>query len=128
MNGPGKYKNDSSTSVQLIRCTVLVMFKFSSSVFSALVLSVVAVSAYDPTRNDNVSVFSRTFTALYTETPSSWSSIGVCASRSLYALVFILLGQNSYGATHPSDPANWQQTISNYCQVPHLIARGIDPD
>ncbi|KAJ7887194.1 glycoside hydrolase superfamily [Mycena leptocephala] len=25
-------------------------------------------------------------------------------------------GQNSYGATHSTDPANWQQTISNYCQ------------
>ncbi|KAJ7127171.1 glycoside hydrolase superfamily, partial [Mycena epipterygia] len=25
-------------------------------------------------------------------------------------------GQNSYGATHPSDTANWQQTISTYCQ------------
>ncbi|KAJ6507025.1 glycoside hydrolase family 18 protein [Mycena sanguinolenta] len=68
------------------------MFKFSFSVFSALVLSIVAVSAYDPTRNDNV------------------------PSRSLYHLVFILLGQNSYGATHGSDTANWQQTIANYCQ------------
>ncbi|KAF8145626.1 glycoside hydrolase superfamily, partial [Mycena galopus ATCC 62051] len=26
-------------------------------------------------------------------------------------------GQNSYGATNPNDTANWQQTISNYCQV-----------
>ncbi|KAJ7773046.1 glycoside hydrolase [Mycena metata] len=25
-------------------------------------------------------------------------------------------GQNSYGQTHPSDTANWQQTISTYCQ------------
>ncbi|KAJ6475485.1 glycoside hydrolase, partial [Mycena sanguinolenta] len=25
-------------------------------------------------------------------------------------------GQNSYGATHSSDTANWQQTIANYCQ------------
>ncbi|KAF7378476.1 Glycoside hydrolase family 18 protein [Mycena sanguinolenta] len=59
------------------------MFKFSSSIFSALVLSAVAASAYDPTRNDNLVVY--------------W-------------------GQNSYGKTHPSDTANWQQTISNYCQ------------
>ncbi|KAJ7244644.1 glycoside hydrolase, partial [Mycena haematopus] len=28
----------------------------------------------------------------------------------------ILLGQNSYGAKNPNDPANWQQTISTYCQ------------
>jgi len=28
----------------------------------------------------------------------------------------VYYGQNSYGATHPSDPANWQQTISTYCQ------------
>ncbi|KAF7368297.1 Glycoside hydrolase family 18 protein [Mycena venus] len=33
------------------------MFKFSSSVFSALVLSAVAASAYDPTRNDNLVVY-----------------------------------------------------------------------
>ncbi|KAJ6507000.1 glycoside hydrolase superfamily [Mycena sanguinolenta] len=26
-------------------------------------------------------------------------------------------GQNSYGATNPNDTANWQQTISNYCQI-----------
>lgn len=26
-------------------------------------------------------------------------------------------GQNSYGATNPSDTANWQQPISYYCQV-----------
>ncbi|KAJ7622131.1 glycoside hydrolase family 18 protein [Roridomyces roridus] len=25
-------------------------------------------------------------------------------------------GQNSYGVTNPNDPANWQQTISAYCQ------------
>lgn len=25
-------------------------------------------------------------------------------------------GQNSYGATHSSDTANWQQTLSTYCQ------------
>ena len=24
-------------------------------------------------------------------------------------------GQNSYGATHPDDPANWQQRLSFYC-------------
>ncbi|KAF7378497.1 Glycoside hydrolase family 18 protein [Mycena sanguinolenta] len=59
------------------------MLKFSSSIFSALVLSAVTASAYDPTRNDNLVVY--------------W-------------------GQNSYGITHPSDTANWQQTISNYCQ------------
>ncbi|KAF7354178.1 Carbohydrate-binding module family 5 protein [Mycena venus] len=93
----GKYKKGSRTSVQLIRSTVLIMFKLSSSVFSSLVLSAVAASAYDPAM-------------------TIWSSIGVCASRSLSALVFILLGQNSYGATHGSDTPNWQQTISNYCQ------------
>ncbi|KAJ6507037.1 glycoside hydrolase superfamily [Mycena sanguinolenta] len=93
------------------------MFKFPSSVFSALVFSVVAASAYDPTANDNVRTFlSGIVIAIYIEAPSSWSSIGVWASRSLYHLVFILLGQNSYGATHGSDTANWQQTIANYCQ------------
>ncbi|KAF7378475.1 Glycoside hydrolase family 18 protein [Mycena sanguinolenta] len=35
-------------------------------------------------------------------------------------------GQNSYGATHPSDTANWQQTISNYCQVQHSMDTVID--
>ncbi|KAJ6542358.1 glycoside hydrolase superfamily [Mycena vulgaris] len=59
------------------------MFKFSSSVFSVLVLSAVAALAYDPTCSNNLVVY--------------W-------------------GQNSYGATHGSDTANWQQTISNYCQ------------
>ncbi|KAJ6542369.1 glycoside hydrolase family 18 protein [Mycena vulgaris] len=59
------------------------MFKFSSSVFSVLVLSAVAAFAYDPTCSNNLVVY--------------W-------------------GQNSYGATHGSDTANWQQTISNYCQ------------
>ncbi|KAJ6596388.1 glycoside hydrolase superfamily [Mycena vulgaris] len=59
------------------------MFKFSSSVFSVLVLSAVAAFAYDPTCTNNLVVY--------------W-------------------GQNSYGATHGSDTANWQQTISNYCQ------------
>ncbi|KAJ7277398.1 glycoside hydrolase superfamily [Mycena rebaudengoi] len=63
-----------------------------------------------------VSSFSRILIAIYIQTPSSWSSIGVCASGSLYALVFILPGQNSYGATHGSDTPNWQQTLANYCQ------------
>ncbi|KIY73425.1 carbohydrate-binding module family 5 protein [Cylindrobasidium torrendii FP15055 ss-10] len=27
----------------------------------------------------------------------------------------VYYGQNSYGATHESDPANWQQTLSTYC-------------
>ncbi|KAG8218074.1 glycoside hydrolase family 18 protein [Butyriboletus roseoflavus] len=30
----------------------------------------------------------------------------------------IYWGQNSYGATNPSDTANWQQPISYYCQNP----------
>jgi len=30
-------------------------------------------------------------------------------------------GQNSYGATHPSDTENWQQTISYYCQVGQIV-------
>ncbi|KAJ6542364.1 glycoside hydrolase superfamily [Mycena vulgaris] len=59
------------------------MLKFSSSLFSVLVLSAVAAFAYDPTCSNNLVVY--------------W-------------------GQNSYGATHGSDTANWQQTISNYCQ------------
>ena len=28
-------------------------------------------------------------------------------------------GQNSYGATHGSDTANWQKDLSYYCQVFH---------
>lgn len=24
-------------------------------------------------------------------------------------------GQNSYGATHESDPANWQKSLATYC-------------
>ncbi|KAI0034208.1 glycoside hydrolase [Vararia minispora EC-137] len=31
-------------------------------------------------------------------------------------------GQNSYGATHTSDTANWQQTISHYCQDSNIDA------
>ncbi|KAL9714342.1 Chitinase 2 [Leucoagaricus gongylophorus] len=30
--------------------------------------------------------------------------------------VAVYWGQNSYGATHPNDPANWQKSISTYCQ------------
>ncbi|KAJ7113405.1 glycoside hydrolase superfamily, partial [Mycena epipterygia] len=30
--------------------------------------------------------------------------------------VCLLLGQNSYGVANPNDPANWQKTISTYCQ------------
>ncbi|KAF8214284.1 glycoside hydrolase superfamily [Mycena galopus ATCC 62051] len=30
--------------------------------------------------------------------------------------VVVYWGQNSYGAANPNDPANWQQTISHYCQ------------
>ncbi|KAJ6596411.1 glycoside hydrolase family 18 protein [Mycena vulgaris] len=59
------------------------MFKFSSSVFSALVLSAVTAFAYNTTCTNNLVVY--------------WC-------------------QNSYGATHGSDTANWQKTISNYCQ------------
>ncbi|EIN09820.1 glycoside hydrolase [Punctularia strigosozonata HHB-11173 SS5] len=28
----------------------------------------------------------------------------------------VYYGQNSYGATHPNDEANWQQALSTYCQ------------
>ncbi|KAI0303644.1 glycoside hydrolase superfamily [Multifurca ochricompacta] len=35
---------------------------------------------------------------------------------SLFPLVLGYWGQNSYGATHTSDTANWQKTLSFYCQ------------
>jgi hypothetical protein len=60
----------------------LSMFKLSSSVFSALVLSAV-VFAYDPTRSDNVSdlLSCRILRAIYIVSLSSWLSIGVCRFR-----------------------------------------------
>ncbi|KAJ7032470.1 glycoside hydrolase family 18 protein [Mycena alexandri] len=56
-----------------------------------------------------------------------FSSAGVLSILALSALsvaydptrsdnLVVYWGQNSYGQTHPSDPANWQQTISTYCQ------------
>ncbi|KAJ7931357.1 glycoside hydrolase family 18 protein [Mycena leptocephala] len=60
---------------------------FSTGVLSVLALSVVSAFGYDPTRSDNVRV-----------------------------LFFLLASQNSYGALNPGDTANWQKTISTYCQ------------
>ena len=80
---------------------------------------------YDNSRGDNVSLF-------------FWIP-HLCAQRlciSSLCMLFVLAryrwslraelfcrywGQNSYGATHPSDTGNWQQTISYYCQVDHTI-------
>ncbi|KAJ6586072.1 glycoside hydrolase superfamily [Mycena capillaripes] len=53
---------------------------------------------------------------------SAFSALVLCAvaafaydpSRSDNLVVY--WGQNSYGATHGSDTANWQKTIENYCQ------------
>ncbi|KAJ7193415.1 hypothetical protein GGX14DRAFT_588640 [Mycena pura] len=47
-------------------------------------------------------------------------SSGGCPETSSQLVVYWGLGQNSYGAQpeHANDPANWQKTISNYCQVP----------
>ncbi|KAF7375048.1 Chitinase 1 [Mycena sanguinolenta] len=42
------------------------------------------------------------------------SAFGYDPTRSDNLVVY--WGQNSYGAKNPSDTANWQKTISNYCQ------------
>ncbi|KAJ7475670.1 glycoside hydrolase family 18 protein [Mycena latifolia] len=45
---------------------------------------------------------------------SAASVLGYDPTRSDNLAVYY--GQNSYGATHPSDTANWQKDISTYCQ------------
>ncbi|KAJ7730881.1 glycoside hydrolase [Mycena maculata] len=92
----------------------------SSGVFSVLAVSAVAVFAYDPTRTDNVRVsfIALRWSTLSTPGLSSWLSTGVCVLRqlSLGQSIDYYTGQNSYGATNPSNTAGWQQTISTYCQ------------
>ncbi|KAJ7751940.1 glycoside hydrolase family 18 protein [Mycena maculata] len=45
---------------------------------------------------------------------SAVSVVGLDLTRTDNLAVY--WGQNSYGLSNPSDPANWQQTISTYCQ------------
>ncbi|KAI9061208.1 carbohydrate-binding module family 5 protein [Trametes sanguinea] len=64
------------------------LFRLAAAL-SALCLAALPAVAFDNSRSDNVS---RTYTS-----SSYW-------------------GQNSYGATHLSDTANWQKSIDYYCQ------------
>jgi hypothetical protein len=86
-----KYKKGSRTTIYLIRSTVLDMFRLSSVVFSALVLSAIAVFAYDPTRSDNVSdsLSCCILRTIYVAPLFSWLSIGVCKFRCFCVPLFI---------------------------------------
>ncbi|KAJ6542352.1 glycoside hydrolase superfamily [Mycena vulgaris] len=95
------------------------MFKFSSGVFSALVLSAVTAFAYNATCTNNVRFFFF-LVAPFVQFTSRHCPVGCLLGYAHFVLSTFchsfLPGQNSYGATHGSDTANWQKTISNYCQ------------
>ena len=86
---------------------------------AAFLSHIVQTVAFDNTRFDNVSFFSSTrFLALMPLLLRS-QFIGVKCVHSVFLTIDHLRAyyhaQNSYGATHSSDVANFQQRISFYC-------------
>lgn len=82
--------------------------------------------AFDNTRSDNVRIFS------YRNSCNVLTTFSACGVGYVPALAWNLLisisrywGQNSYGAGHPSDTANYQKTLSAYCQVFFYVMTGI---
>lgn len=70
-------------------------------------LNILAARAFNNSRSDNVSTLS-----LFLDRRSDSCSLEQVA---------VYWGQNSYGATHPSDTGNWQQKLAYYCQVRTIV-------
>ncbi|KAJ7347235.1 glycoside hydrolase superfamily [Mycena albidolilacea] len=71
-----QYKKSSRTAVHLIRLVSAVPKMFSSSIFSLLALSAVAVFAYDPNCTDNLVVYwgQNSYGATHPDDPSHWQT------------------------------------------------------